>query len=388
MRIMEIRERSVPLNIEMRNAAFSFEGMTTSIVAVMTDVIRNGKPVIGYAFNSTGRYACGAQIRDRLIPRLMRASPDSLMDEATGTFSPEAAVKSMLVGEKPGGDMERSIGIGTIETAIWDAVAKIEDLPLHHLLAGRYGDGTTADKIFCYVGGGWYRPEETPASLRSEIQSYLDEGYTLVKTKIGGLSIEQDRARIENILSILKSPSQLAVDANCGMSPARSLEYARAFSDLGLAWFEEPAHPVDFEANREFIEAYGQPVATGENLFSQADLRNLLRYGGMRTDKDIVQIDVPQSYGFASCASSMSMLAEFGWQPASVLPHGGNQMSLAAALGFGMGMCESYPSVFGVFSGYSDTAAVHDGYLNAPEAPGIGFEEQTDLFRLFQSLSD
>ncbi|MBW4709820.1 mandelate racemase [Roseobacter sp. YSTF-M11] len=388
MRIVDIRERVVPLHIEMRNAAFSFQDMTTSIVAVITDVVQEGKPVVGYGFNSTGRYACGGQMRDRVIPRLLRADPDSLLDEASGGFDIDAIHAVMIAGEKPGGDLERSMAIGTVETAIWDAMAKIEGVPLHVLLARRYGDGTAPERMFCYVGGGWYMPEETRESLQAEMQGYLDAGYTLLKTKIGGLPIEEDRRRIESILAILEGPHQLAVDANCGMSPERALDYAAAFKDLGLAWFEEPAHPVDFEANRAFVEAYGPPVATGENLFSLPDLQNLLRYGGMRPGKDILQIDVQQNYGYAACARSMTLLGAHGWNTQDVLPHGGNQMALAAALGFGMQMCEAYPNVFGVFSGYADDADIVDGSLPAPTRPGIGFEGQADLYALFRTLID
>src|SRR6185295_1195370 len=126
MRIVDIREVAVPLNTSMRNAAFDFSEMTTSIVAVITDVVRGGKPVTGYAFNSTGRYACGAQMRARFIPRILKAAPESLLNEAGDNFDPAKCVAVMMRNEKSGGHSERSIGIGTIEVAIWDAVAKIE----------------------------------------------------------------------------------------------------------------------------------------------------------------------------------------------------------------------------------------------------------------------
>jgi hypothetical protein len=71
MRIREIREVAIPLKSTLRNAVFDFSEMTTSVVAVVTDVISEGKPVTGFAFNSTGRYACGAQMRERFIPRIL-----------------------------------------------------------------------------------------------------------------------------------------------------------------------------------------------------------------------------------------------------------------------------------------------------------------------------
>ena len=372
--------------MNIRNAAFSFDDMTTSIVAVITDVIRDGSPVTGFAFNSTGRYACGGQMRDRLIPRILRQDPDSLLDQTRDNFDPDAVLKAMKFGEKPGGDMERSVGIGTIEIALWDAMAKIKEQPLHTLIAEYYGDGSTPEKIFCYVGGGWYSPGETEASLKDEMRAYLDDGYTMVKAKVGGLTIDEDVRRIETILSVLGEGHRLAVDANCGLSPECALEYAQRLKPFGLRWFEEPVHPIDFEATSAFVEVYENPVATGENLFTTEDLRNLLRYGGFRAGTDVLNIDVPQSYGIGTCAKSIEMVKANGWDVASVIPHGGNQMSLACALGFGMGMCESYPNVFGVFSGYEDNAKVEDGYLRAPKLPGVGFEGQNALYSLFKEL--
>ena len=133
--------------------------MTTSVVAVVTDVIRDGKPVVGYAFNSTGRYACGAQMRARFIPRLLSAAPEALLDDAGTNFDPAKALAVMLAGEKPGGHSDRSIAIGTIEVALWDAVAKIEGLPLYRLARQPLlRAASRASACSCYVGGGWYRP--------------------------------------------------------------------------------------------------------------------------------------------------------------------------------------------------------------------------------------
>jgi D(-)-tartrate dehydratase len=386
MRITDIREASIKLDVNIRNSVFSFDDMTTSIVAVITDVVRDGSPVVGFAFNSTGRYACGAQMRARLIPRLLRQDPESLIDPTWDNFDPSAILKAMMFGEKPGGDMERSVGIGTIEIAIWDAMAKIKEKPLHTLISERYGDGTTPEKMFCYVGGGWYSPDETEESLKDEMRAYLDQGYTQVKAKVGGLPIDEDVRRIETILSVLDGGHQLAVDANCGLSPELALDYAARMKQFNLRWFEEPVYPIDFDATAAFVEAYGNPVATGENLFTTEDLRNLLRYGGFRPATDVLNIDVPQSYGIETCARSIEMATSNGWDVSSIIPHGGNQMSLACALGFGMGMCESYPNVFGVFSGYDDSAKIEGGYLKAPQLPGVGFEGQNKLYALFEEL--
>ena len=89
MRITDIRETAVPLNSSLANSSIDFSEMTTSVVAVITDVVRDGEPVKGFAFNSTGRYACGAQMRARFIPRILKADPNSLLDDDGENFSPE-----------------------------------------------------------------------------------------------------------------------------------------------------------------------------------------------------------------------------------------------------------------------------------------------------------
>src|SRR6516162_2515812 len=178
MRIVDIRECAIPLKSNMRNSSFDFSEMTTSVVAVITDVVRDGKPVIGFAFNSTGRYACGAAMRARFIPRILATDPKSLIDEREENLDPAKILAAMMKREKSGGHSERSIPIGTIEVAVWDAVAKIAGEPLHRVLARRFNGSKMADKVFCYVGGGWYWPGQTISDLQEEMRRHLGDGYT------------------------------------------------------------------------------------------------------------------------------------------------------------------------------------------------------------------
>src|ERR1700720_4095053 len=172
MRIVDIRECAVPLKSDIRNSSFDFSEMTASVVAVITDGVRDGKPVKGYAFNSTGRYACGAAMRARFIPRILSAAPEQLLDQA-GLIDPAKILGCMMQREKPGGDAERSVPIGTIETAVWDALAKILDRPLWHVLAERFNGGAQSAAVPCYVGGGWYRPEGDLDGLSDEVKRHL-----------------------------------------------------------------------------------------------------------------------------------------------------------------------------------------------------------------------
>jgi L-alanine-DL-glutamate epimerase-like enolase superfamily enzyme len=387
VRITDIRETAVALKSSLRNAVFDFSEMTTSVVAVVTDVVRDGRPVIGYAFNSTGRYACGAQMRARFVPRVLGAKPESLLNAAGDNLDPGKILAAMMQREKPGGHTERSIAIGTIEVAVWDAVAKIAGKPLHRVLAELYGSGNAPERVPCYVGGGWYEPGKGLKELQDEIRSRLDQGYRTMKIKVGGASIPEDVKRVEAALKVVAGSDNLAVDANAGFDRERALAYAGALAPFRLRWFEEPTDPLAYELLAEVAAAYDAPIGTGENLFSTQDVENLVRFGGLRADRDIIQIDVPQSYGIVQFSRTLAMLARRGWKRHSIFPHGGNQMTLAIVGGFGLGGCEAYPGVFGIFAGFADDAKVEDGYLELPERPGIGFEAQNALYAVMKELS-
>ena len=125
MRIVEIRERTLAIASPIANAYIDFSKMTLSLVAVITDVIRDGKPVVGYGFNSNGRYGQGALMRERFIPRVMAAERGSLLNAAGDNLDPHRIWATMFQNEKPGGHGERSVAIRTIDKAVWDATAKI-----------------------------------------------------------------------------------------------------------------------------------------------------------------------------------------------------------------------------------------------------------------------
>jgi len=387
MRIVDIRETAIPLKSDLKNSSFDFSEMTTSVVAVITDVMREGKPVTGFAFNSTGRYACGAQMRARFIPRILKAEPKSLFDETGDNFDPAKILAAMMQREKSGGHTERSIAIGTIEVAVWDAVAKIAGKPLHRLLAERYNGGKVADQMFCYVGGGWYLPGETFKDVQDEMRRHLDAGYTMVKMKVGGLPLADDVRRIEAVKQVLPSGTQLAVDANSKFNRTDALAYAKALAPFELRWFEEPCDPLDFALLAEIAASYPEPLATGENLFSTQDIANLVRFGGLTPQRnDVIQVDPPQAYGIVQYARTVALLDAAGWPRRALFPHGGNQMSLHIAGGFGLGGAESYPGVFGAFGGFADDARVENGFLKLPDRPGIGFEGQAALYKIMREL--
>jgi len=388
MKIVDIREVVVPIKSPIRNAFIDFSQMTVSVLALITDEIRDGKPVVGFGFNSNGRYAPSGLLRDRFMPRLKAADPQSIVDENGNNFDPHRIWEIVMRNEKPGGHGERSVAVGVLDMAVWDATSKIARVPLFRLLADRYRNGIVDDKVFVYAAGGYYYPGKDWQALRDEMLSYLDMGYCVVKMKIGGAPISEDLTRIEAVLKILKAPEQLAVDANGRFDLDAAVTYAKALAPYKLRWYEEPGDPLDYELQAKLAPHYPGPMATGENLFSRQDARNLIRYAGMRPDLDVLQFDCALSYGLVEYLRILEMLQENGWSARRCIPHGGHQMSLNIAAGLGLGGNESYPGIFQPFGGFADAIPVENGCVRLPEIPGIGFEAKNELFRVMKTLAE
>lgn len=388
MRILDIREKTVSIASPIANAYIDFSKMTCSVVAVITDVVRDGKPVIGYGFNSNGRYGQGALMRERFLPRLAEAAPDSLVDHDADNLDPFAIWKTLMTNEKPGGHGERSVAVGTLDMAVWDAVAKIAEKPLYRLLADRYRGGVADDKVWVYAAGGYYYPGKDDAQLQAEMRSYRDRGYKVVKMKIGGASLDVDLRRIESVLEIVGDGQNLAVDANGRFDLETGLAYAEALKPYKLFWYEEVGDPLDYALQAELSKHYELPMATGENLFSHQDARNLLRHGGMRPDRDYLQFDCALSYGLVEYLRTLEVLDQNGWSSRRIVPHGGHQMSLNIAAGLHLGGNESYPDVFKPFGGFADGISVEDGLVGLPDVPGVGFEAKSNLIALMRTLTE
>jgi L-alanine-DL-glutamate epimerase-like enolase superfamily enzyme len=388
VRIAALHEKTVSIASPIANAFIDFSKMTCSAVAVVTDVTKGGRRVVGYGFNSNGRYGQGSLLRERFFPRILEADSRTLLDETGGNLDPARVWATAMRNEKPGGHGERSVAMGALDMAVWDAVAKIAGKPLWRLLADRFNGGRADDKVWVYAAGGYYYPGKDQRALQDEMRGYLDRGYRVVKMKIGAVPLEEDLRRIEAVLEVVKSGDRLAVDANGRFDPETAFAYAEALAPYRLFWFEEAGDPLDFALQAELGRRYPLALATGENLFSHQDARNLLRHGGMRPDRDWLQFDCALSYGLVEYLKTLSVMEELGWSRRRVVPHGGHQMSLNIAAGLGLGGNESYPEVFRPFGGFAEGIAVQDGYVRPPDAPGIGLETKSELIALLRGVAE
>lgn len=385
MRIVSIRDIVSPIRSQIANAYIDFSQMTASVVAIETDIMVEGKPVIGYGFNSNGRYAQKGLLAERFIPRLRDARPETLVDDE-GLLDPARCWAAMMANEKPGGHGERSVAVGVIDMALWDAVAKARRVPLWKLLSDRYNGGRHDETAWVYAAGGYYYPGKDLSALQDEMRHYLDLGYSCVKMKVGGVPLAEDIARIEAVLKIVGDGQRLAVDVNGRFDLTTAIEFGRAIAGYGLRWYEEPVDPLDYLAHAALATEYAPPLATGENLFSMQDARNLVRHGGLRPDRDILQYDPALSYGLVEYLRTLDMLRAHGWSPRRCVPHGGHQFALNIAVGLQCGGNESYPQVFAPFGGFADDCPVRDSRVALPDAPGIGFERKAALWAVMKDV--
>ena len=388
MKITRIRHASAPIASNIRNAFINFSTMTVSVVAVETDVVRDGKPVIGYGFTSNGRYAQGAILAERFIPRILAADPRDLVDGNQDNLDPFAIWQSFMTNEKPGGHGDRAHAAGGLDMAVWDAVAKIAGKPLWQILAERYNGGRSDSRILVYPGGGYYYPGKELEGLQAEMRGYQEQGYKVVKMKVGGADLATDLARIEAVLEIVGSGENLAVDANGRFGLDQALEFGRAVTPYRLFWYEEAGDPLDYDLNARLAAEYPHALATGENLFSVIDGKNLIRYGGMRADRDWIQLDPALAYGCTEYLRFLDVCDDLGWPRRKLIPHGGHQLALNMAAGLGLGGSESYPGVFQPYGGFADDIPVVDGYTTLHQTPGIGMELKRAMFSEMRRLLD
>jgi D(-)-tartrate dehydratase len=385
MRIVAVQEETIRIGAPARTANISFDAMTASALAVHTDIKKNGKPLVGLAFDSVGRYGHGALLRERFIPRLLAADPDSYAD-GSGGIDPGRAWNVVMANEKPGGHGDRCGAVGLIDAALWDLAAKTADMPLWHLLARAAGYGAAAPagaKIPVYASGGHYRHSGDIAGVCDDVRRAIGRGHRRFKIKIGGAPLVDDVRRVEAVLAALEPGMRLAVDGNGSFDRDTTIAYLGKLAPYALAWIEEPVPPLDFALLHDIAEISALPIATGENLFSFDEARNLLRYGGLHPDRDVLQFDISLSYGLVEYRRILDELDARGWRRESCMPHAGHLFAMNAVAGLGLGLAEVAMDTSMLFGKITAGIAVEDGEALLSDVPGAGFENTPIFAELF-----
>ncbi|WP_207654502.1 enolase C-terminal domain-like protein [Lacrimispora amygdalina] len=386
MKILNIIDCNMGFSGNMRNSVIDFSQMTTSVVAIITDVVIDGQPVIGYGFNSMGRYGQSGIIRTRFAPRILAAAECQLLNTEGTNFSAQKIFDIMMKNEKPGGHGDRAHAAGAIDMAVWDIISKIERKPLWKYLSETFNQGAYDDQVFCYGAGGYYYPDQGIEGLKSELQGYLEQGFDCIKIKIGGASLSEDLKRLEAAIQVAGFSRKVAVDANGKFNLDKAMEYAKALEPYSILWYEEPGDPNDYLLHSVLVESYSGSIATAENLFSVQDTKNMLLFGRLRPNKDIIQTDVNLAYGLTGAIQIIKMMDQMGWSRKQIYLHGGHLLCLHLAAAMQLGGSECYPGVFQPFGGFNSEVMLNNGMATLPESPGIGVEQKTELYQCLREL--
>jgi L-alanine-DL-glutamate epimerase-like enolase superfamily enzyme len=386
MRILAIHERAISLQGNIANAVVDFARHKVSLVAVVSDQQLGGRPIIGYAFNSIGRFAQSGLLRERMIPRVLAADPATLLYPDERSIDPAAVARAAMQDEKPGGHGDRSGAVAALELAVWDLNAKLADEPACEHIAKRLQRPARRDGMPVYAAGGYYHDGHSLPALRDELRRYQDQGYDACKIKIGGAPLAQDLARVAAAIDVTGASSRVAVDANGRFDRDSALRCAQALAPLALRWYEEPGDPLDYALLAAVADAYPHPIATGENLFSTIDAGNLTRYGGLRPAQDVLQMDPGLSYGLTAYLDTLSAVEAAGFDRSQCVPHGGHLINLHINTALGLGGCEAYPGVFQPFGGYAPQCRIENGRVWPSDAPGWGLEQKAELAPHLQAL--
>ncbi len=379
MRIVEARDITIPLDGAISNAVVSFSSHTVSLVALVSDVIKNGRPVVGLAHNSIGRFGQSGILRERMIPRLLSQASESFLSQESGELEPRKLLQAIMQNEKPGGHGDRSGAAAALELAAWDLRAKLADEPAYVTIARAFDRAIPNKPVEVYTGGGYYHSPNSKYTLEDELRQLQDSGFKSFKIKIGGLPLAEDIKRIERALTVVGDGSNLMVDANGRFDTRMALNYADALKPYRLRWYEEAGDPLDYALQAETASVYDSALATGENLFSRQDVINLVRYGGMRPGLDVFQMDPGLSYGLSEYAMMLSDLEQAGFDRQQAIPHGGHLLNLHIVTGLGLGASEAYPGVFKPFGGFSPACKISNGATFPSDAQGFGLEQKVEL---------
>lgn len=386
MRVVDVRERTIQIS-RYADPKISSGGLTTSLVAVITDVIRDGRPVVGYGYASVGRYGQGGLIRERFATRLLAAPPEQLLTAAGTGIDPFRAWDVMMAGEKAGGHGERCVAVGTLDMALWDAAAKIAAQPLHSLLADRLGRRTGIEQVAVYASGGYRYPTDDHGRLAEELRMFVDLGFTHGKIKIGSAGLDEDLRRVETASGCLGGGENLAVDAMNAYDANAALVAAAALLPFNLRWLEDLCDPLDLATQARVAASYAPPIAAGEALFSSSEAALLDAHAGPRRDRDILVFDPVHCYGLPGYLRIIECLTRMGWPRTAFWPHGGHLFSLHLAAVLELGGIEWTPLAFHPFNGPPAVLPVSGGRISLPDAPGVGFEMHPAARRAFKTLA-
>lgn len=285
-------------------------------------------------------------------------SPERLYEKLFGlTFSRKAAENSW--------GREALIRISSaVDIACWDIVGKMANLPLYRLFGGY------RNKVPCYVTCAYYRDGKDNAELRDEIQMLVEQGHKGFKGKVGGLSLNEDIARMEIVREIIGPDKDLMIDVNRAWDLKTAIEGARLLEPLQPVWLEEPVRWTDDRRELKLLSQQTNiPLSGGESEVTSYGCRAMIEEQAIQ----ILQFDCTMFGGFTE-GRKLAALCELNH--VDVAPHHDCFIHAPLVAGTPAGrIVESFtdPERDPLQAElYENPPQIDNGWLTLNEAPGLG----------------
>ena len=259
------------------------------------------------------------------------------------------------------------MAVSALDIAVWDALAVAAGGPLAALL------GSRPQPLPAYDSLGMLTVEQ----IAERLPRSLEKGFGAVKIKVGWPARGQDVAVVRAAREVLPDSIELMVDYNQSLDVAEALRRCRALDGEGVAWIEEPVRCDDFEGAATVTAAVNTPIQIGENFRSTQEMALALKRGAC----DLVMPD-PQVIGGVSGWIAGAALAGAAGVRCSGHIHVETTAHLLAAA-----PTAHYLEWLDLASPVlAEPLQVVDGFVTAPDRPGIGLTWDTDAVERY-SLS-
>ena len=364
---VEARTISIPLRKPLAFATRSVARREYTIVRVLTE---DGVEGMGYCYCGNRAGGLVTQfVREFLRDHVVGADPFAVETIWTRMYR-----DAILLGRR--GAAVRAMS--AIDIALWDVMGKAQRLPLHRMLGG-----PKESQVPCYASGGYYWEGTDPDKYVSdEVRGYVEDGFTAVKIKVGGLPLTEDLRRARAARKAIGPDVILMMDANNAWpDAATAIPAINAFAEVDPFWVEEPLMPDDIRGHAAIREKVSVPIATGEIEATRWGFGELLQLNAV----DMLQPDSTVLGGITEFRRVAGMADSKG---VPSYPHWMHHLhtSLVASIPNAV-MVEYFPdlSVLNLGEVVRNPIRAQDGALPLPQEPGIGvtFDDQAlDQFAL------
>lgn len=345
------------------NGLYTYDGTEIIICEVKTD-----DGISGYGWT---RGTCGTT---NLVVNTIRNLRDRVLGE--DPFNVERIWAKMYLPKVYGRKGMEMHAISSLDIALWDIIGKAAGRPLYQMMGGY------RPAVPVYIAGGYYLPGKGIKELQDEMRTNVAKGVHAVKMKIGGASISEDLERIDAVRDAVGKDVDIMVDANNAYSRIEALKIGRELDKRNIFWFEEPLHVDDLEGCAELTEKLVTPIAIGENEYTKWGFKEIID----KHAANILNADAQILGGITEWkkVADLAMSAHI-----MVAPHGDQEIHipLVAAVPNGL-IAEYYDSnTNGLLHAMFTEKIVpnKDGFIKAPDHPGIGIEidfEQLEQYRV------